>query len=65
MHKMEKSMNPDNSNSSNSHRSEEIPARGFLKNLLTHLRVSIVATIVLGVIVSGNYPVIVSGLAQA
>lgn len=37
----------------------------FTLEMLTHLRVSIVATIVLGVIVSGIYPVIVWGLAQA
>jgi K+-transporting ATPase ATPase C chain len=37
----------------------------FTLEMLSHLRVSIVATIVLGVIVSGIYPVIVWGLAQA
>jgi K+-transporting ATPase ATPase C chain len=38
--------------------------RGFGTSLLSHLRVSIVATIVLTVIVCGFYPAIVWGLAQ-
>src|SRR5271154_3366616 len=39
--------------------------RGFGASLLSHLRVSIVATVVLTVIVCGFYPAIVWGLAQA
>ncbi|HMB94766.1 MAG TPA: potassium-transporting ATPase subunit C [Tepidisphaeraceae bacterium] len=35
-----------------------------MKQLLIHLRISIIATIVLAIIVSGFYPVIVWGLAQ-
>jgi potassium-transporting ATPase KdpC subunit len=36
----------------------------LISQLLTHIRVSILATIVLGIIVSGIYPLIVFGLAQ-
>jgi K+-transporting ATPase ATPase C chain len=38
---------------------------GFIRQLITHVRISIVATIAMAVIVSGIYPVIVWGLAQA
>ena len=38
---------------------------GFLPELLNHLRVSIVATLVLAVVVSAVYPAVVWGLAQA
>jgi K+-transporting ATPase ATPase C chain len=44
---------------------EPTPSRGFVMDMLTHVRVSIVATIVTVVIVSGVYPAIVWGLAQA
>jgi K+-transporting ATPase ATPase C chain len=40
-------------------------SHSFAGDMLTHLRVSIVATLVLGFIVSGVYPVVVWGLAQA
>ena len=39
-------------------------SHSFAGDMLTHLRVSIVATLVLGFIVSGVYPVVVWGLAQ-
>ena len=58
-------MNRENSNSPNRNPQDETGSRGFIAEMLTHLRVSIVATIVLGVIVSGIYPAIVWGLAQA
>ncbi len=58
-------MNRDNSNSPNRNPHDEAGSRGFAAEMFTHLRVSIVATIVLGVIVSGIYPAIVWGLAQA
>ena len=57
-------MNRDNSNSPNRNSQDEAGSRSFVGEMLTHLRVSIVATIVLGVIVSGIYPAIVWGLAQ-
>jgi K+-transporting ATPase ATPase C chain len=41
------------------------PEPGIIASLATHLRVSIVATIVLAVIVCGVYPLVVWGLAQA
>jgi K+-transporting ATPase ATPase C chain len=44
---------------------EQAPSRGFAMDMLIHLRVAIVATIVTLVIVSGVYPAIVWGLAQA
>jgi K+-transporting ATPase ATPase C chain len=37
---------------------------GFVRQLIAHVRISIVATLVTAVIVSGIYPVIVWGLAQ-
>jgi len=42
---------------------QEQPA-GFIREMLTHLRISIVATVALGIIVCGAYPVVVWGLAQ-
>src|ERR1700722_14494170 len=41
-----------------------VPHSSFIAEMFTHLRISIVATIALGVIVSGVYPVVVWGLAQ-
>lgn len=38
--------------------------RGFLHDLIVHLRISIVATLLLAVIVSGLYPALVWGVAQ-
>lgn len=38
--------------------------RGFAHDLLVHLRISIVATLVLALIVSGLYPALVWGIAQ-
>ena len=37
---------------------------GFVREMLTHLRISIVATVVLAIVVCGIYPVVVWGLAQ-
>ena len=45
--------------------SGEPPGTGFLHEFLNHLKVSVIATILLGIIVSGFYPVVVWGLAQA
>lgn len=44
--------------------SKEAEERGFFHDLLVHLRVSVVATILLAIIVSGIYPALVWGLAQ-
>src|SRR5258708_3969485 len=41
-----------------------VPEPGLIASLFGHLRVSIVATIVLAVVVCGIYPLIVWGLAQ-
>jgi K+-transporting ATPase ATPase C chain len=57
-------MSRDNFNFQSRKPSQENPSPGFVMDLLIQLRVSIVATIVLGVIVSGIYPAIVWGLAQ-
>jgi K+-transporting ATPase KdpC subunit len=38
---------------------------GFVTQLIGHIKVSLIATIVLAIIVSGLYPVVVFGLAQA
>lgn len=47
-------------------RNSETPVeKAFLSQLLGHLRVSIIATVVLAIIVCGIYPVVVYGLAQA
>jgi K+-transporting ATPase ATPase C chain len=43
----------------------EEPPKSFASEMLTHLRVSIIATIVLAVICCGVYPAIVWGLSQA
>jgi K+-transporting ATPase ATPase C chain len=43
---------------------EEKRPQGFARSLLANLRVSIVATVVLALLVSGIYPAIVWGLAQ-
>ena len=43
----------------------EASSGGFGAELLTHLRVSVIATVVLAIIVSGIYPAVVWGLAQA
>jgi potassium-transporting ATPase KdpC subunit len=58
-------MNRTNSISPNHSSHAEPESRSFVAEMLIPLRISIVATIVLGVIVSGIYPVIVWGLAQA
>jgi potassium-transporting ATPase KdpC subunit len=58
-------MNRNNLNSPSHKPHEEPVPRSFVGEMFTHLRVSIVATIVLAVIVSGIYPAIVWGLAQA
>ncbi|MGA2443608.1 MAG: potassium-transporting ATPase subunit C [Tepidisphaeraceae bacterium] len=58
-------MNRNNSNSPAYKPQDKAGSGGFAGEMFTHLRVSIVATIVLGVIVSGIYPAIVWGLAQA
>ena len=58
-------MNRNNSNSPTRKPQDEAGSGGFAGEMFTHLRVSIVATIVLGVIVSGIYPAMVWGLAQA
>src|ERR1700690_2058689 len=57
-------MSRDNSNFQSRNPSEENPSRGFFADMLFHLRGSIVATVVLGMIVSGIYPAIVWGFAQ-
>lgn len=44
---------------------EPAPAGGFLREIVTELRVSVVAIIVLAVIVCGIYPAVVWGLSQA
>jgi K+-transporting ATPase ATPase C chain len=62
---MEQSFMSRNNSNSPGHEPEAEPrSRSFVGEMLTHLRVSIVAMIVLGVIVSGIYPAIVWGLAQ-
>jgi K+-transporting ATPase ATPase C chain len=44
--------------------SNEKPERGFVGQMLTHLRISVVATALLGIICCAVYPAIVWGLAQ-
>ena len=41
------------------------PERGFVSQLLGQLKVSLIATVVLAILVSGIYPAVVWGLAQA
>src|SRR5215471_3439543 len=60
---MEQSMNSDNSNKHGLSHVDHAPA-SFGADMLDHIRVSIIATIVLAVICCGIYPVIVWGLAQ-
>jgi len=57
-------MSRNNSDNPNYKITAEVPERGFVMEMLTHLRISIIATIVLAVICCGIYPMIVWGLAQ-
>jgi K+-transporting ATPase ATPase C chain len=58
-------MSRENSKELETKLAEPTPSHGFVMDMLTHVRVSIIATIVTVVIVSGVYPAIVWGLAQA
>ena len=58
-------MSRNNGSNFNAGRGAKEPEQSFGSQLFTHIRVSIIATIVLGIIVSGIYPVIVWGLSQA
>src|SRR5665213_211800 len=42
----------------------ESTLRGFLPDLMSHLKVSVIATVTLAVLVSGIYPAVVWGIAQ-
>jgi potassium-transporting ATPase KdpC subunit len=57
-------MNKQNSQRSTYDDPSDAKSPGFIGEMFTHVRISIVATIVLGIIVSGIYPLIVWGLAQ-
>jgi K+-transporting ATPase ATPase C chain len=54
-----------NRNNAPSLTQSETSSRGFAAEMITHLRISIIATIVLGIVCCGIYPAIVWGLAQA
>jgi K+-transporting ATPase ATPase C chain len=57
-------MTRNNSDNPNYKITADAPERGFVMEMLTHLRISIIATVVLAVICCGIYPMIVWGLAQ-
>jgi K+-transporting ATPase ATPase C chain len=57
-------MNRNNSDTPNYKISTEAPERSFVMEMLRHLRISIIATVMLAVVCCGIYPVIVWGLAQ-
>jgi potassium-transporting ATPase KdpC subunit len=58
-------MHQKNSNGSNFKIGSEPPQRGFFMEMLIHLRISIIATVVMAIICCAIYPAIVWGLAQA
>jgi len=58
-------MNRNGPTAKENNREYEPPSRGFAAQMLTHLRVSIFATIALAILCCAIYPAIVWGLAQA
>ena len=57
-------MKQDNTQTSDLGRHEQSRPIGFVPQILDHLRVSVIATVVLAIICCGIYPVVVWGLAQ-